>query len=130
MCFRCRSEDHFITNCLKLNFLDKKVHWNTKKLKTCAYRSTRVDKTSENSTNERKSQKIYTSMAHMSPNAEIPRINFGDSLQLVNYISTSGATYQMAPEISNFIPGLLVEANEYIGVVDGNFVTAKQSREV
>ena len=36
----------------------------------------------------------------------------------------------MTPEISYFIPGLLVETDEYIEVADGDFVTAKQTGEV
>ena len=49
--------------------LDKKVHWNTEKPKTRAYRSTKIDKMLENSTYQSKSQKIYASMAHISFNA-------------------------------------------------------------
>ena len=51
-CFRCGSEDHFITNFPKPDTSDNKVHWNTEKPKTCTYRSTKIDKTSENSTYE------------------------------------------------------------------------------
>ena len=41
-----------------------------------AYRQNKIDKTSENSTDENQSQKIYVSVAHMSNNAEIPRRNY------------------------------------------------------
>ena len=58
---------------------DNKVHWNMKRSKTHAYRTTRIDKTLENSTNKSESQKIYTSMACMSTNAEISRRNDRDS---------------------------------------------------
>ena len=42
MCFRCGLEDHFIGKFPKLDTSDKKVHWNTEKNKTCAYRSKQV----------------------------------------------------------------------------------------
>ena len=58
---------------------DKKVHWNTKKPKTCAYISKKIHKTPENSTDESESQNIYVSMARMSTNAKTPRRNYGDS---------------------------------------------------
>ena len=35
----------------------------------------------------------------------------------------------MTPEISDFIPGLLVETDKYIEVADGHVVTAKQTGE-
>ena len=40
----------------------------------------------DNTTEKNESQQIYTSMARMSSNAEIPRRNFGDSLQPANWI--------------------------------------------
>ena len=85
-CFVCGSEDHFITNSHKLDTLDKKVHRNRENPKTRAYRSKKIDKTMENSTDESDSQKIYTSMARMSTNAESPRENYGYSSQLTNWI--------------------------------------------
>ena len=68
---------------------------------------------------------MYTSMARMSKNAEITRINYGDSSQLNNWILESGATCHTTPKISNFIPGLLAETDKHIKFADGNFVTAK-----
>ena len=56
--------------------------------KTCAYRSKKIDRTSENSTDESESQKIYASMARMNTNEESPRSNYGYSLQLTNWILT------------------------------------------
>ena len=47
-----------------------------KKPKSCAYRSTKIYKTWEKSAYEIESQKIYTSMAHMSKNAVSTRINY------------------------------------------------------
>ena len=48
-------------------------------------------------------------MARMSTNTEIPRRYYGDSSQLTNWILDSDTTYHMTPDISDFIPGSLVE---------------------
>ena len=69
-------------------------------------------------------------MERMSSNSEIPRIYFGDISQLTHWILESGTTCHMSPDISNFIPGSLVETDKYIEVSDGNFVTEKQTGEV
>ena len=69
-------------------------------------------------------------MAHMSSNAEPPRRYFGDSSQLTNGILDSGATCHTKPDISGFIPGSLVETDNYIEVADGIFFTVKQTGEV
>ena len=66
-------------------------------------------------------------MAHISYNVESTRINYGDSLQLTNWILDSGATCHMTLDISDFILGLLLEIDEYIEVADGNFATEKQT---
>ena len=66
----------------------------------------------------------------MSYNAESNRRNYGDILQLTNWILDSGETCHMTPEIQYFIPGLLVETDKYIEVADGNFVTALKTGEV
>ena len=89
----------------------------------------KIDKTSENSTDEIESQNIYASMAHMSPNAEISRRDFRDRSQLENWFLDSGATCHMTPDILGFIPGSLVETDKYIEVADNNFVTAQQTGE-
>ena len=94
------------------------------------YISNKRDKTLENSTDESESQKIYASMALMSSNSEGPIRNYGDSSQLTNWILDLGATCHMTSEISDFIPGSLVEEDKYIEVADGNLVTAKQTGEV
>ena len=70
-----------------------------KSLKTHAYRSKKVYKTSKNSTDESESQNIYASMEGMSINAETPRRNYGYSSQLTNCILNSGVTFHMKPEI-------------------------------
>ena len=124
-CFRCGSEDYFIKIFPKPDTSDNKVHWNTEKLKTCAYRLTKIDKTSENITDESESQKIYTSMARMYSNEESHRINYRDSSQLNNWILDSGDTCNMIPDISDFIPVSLLETDKYIEVAYGHFVTAK-----
>ena len=64
----------------------------------------------------------------MSTNAESTRRNYGNSLKLTNWILDSGTTGHMEPDISDFIPGLLVQTDKYIQVVHGNFVTAKKPR--
>ena len=55
---------------------------------------------------------------------------FGDSSQLNNWILVSGATCQMRPEVSYFIPGLLEDTDEYIEIADRHHVTAKQKGQV
>ena len=67
-------------------------------------------------------------MAHIYTYAEIPRINYGDSSQLTNFILDSGATCHMTPRILDFIPGFLVETDKYIKVSDGHFITEKNRR--
>ena len=62
----------------------------------------------------------------MSSNDEFITGNFGDSLQLTNWILDSGATCHMTPEVSYFIPGTLEDTDKHIEVADGHHVTAKQ----
>ena len=62
----------------------------------------------------------------MSGNDECLSENFGDSSQLTNWISDSGTTCHMTPEVSDFIPGSLEDTYKHIEVVDGHHVTAKQ----
>ena len=66
----------------------------------------------------------------MSTNAEMSSRNYGDSSQLTNYILDSGATCHMTPDISDFIPGSLVEINKFIEVADGHSVAEKQIGQV
>ena len=65
-------------------------------------------------------------MARMSSNDERSSDNYGDSLQLTNWILDSGATCHMKLEVSDFIPGSLEDTDKYIEVTDGNQVTVKQ----
>ena len=69
-------------------------------------------------------------MAFISTNEESLGKNYGYSSQLTDWILDSGETCHMTPEISNFIPGLLMETYKYIKVSEGNFVTEKQTGEV
>ena len=66
----------------------------------------------------------------MSGNDECTSENFGDSLQLTNWILGSGATCHMTPEVSDFIPGPLEDTDKHIEVADGYHVTAKQKGKV
>ena len=84
----------------------------------------------ENSSDKSESQKIYRSMARVSSNAESIRVNDGYSSQLTNYILDSGTTCHMTPDISDFIPGSLVETYKYIEVTYGHFITSKQTGEL
>ena len=65
-------------------------------------------------------------MARMSDNDKCPSGNFGESSQLTNWILDSGATCHMAPQISDFIPDFLYDADKHIEVADGHHVTAKK----
>ena len=69
-------------------------------------------------------------MERMSTNVESPIRYYEDGSQLTNWMLESGATCHIIPEISDFIPGRLVETDKYIEVADRNFVTAKQTVEV
>ena len=67
-------------------------------------------------------------MARMSDNDEFPSRNFGDSSQLTNRITYSGATCNMTPEVSDFIPGQLDDTDKNIEVADGHHVMAKKGQ--
>ena len=53
-------------------------------------------------------------MARMSGNDEYPSGNFGDSLQLTNWILDSGETCHMTPEVQDFIPSSLEDTKKHI----------------
>ena len=53
-------------------------------------------------------------MACMSGNDKCPSGDFGDSLQLTNWILDSGATCHMILEVSYFIPGLLEDTDKRV----------------
>ena len=56
--------------------------------------------------------------------------DYGDSLQLTNWILDLGETCHMTPEVTDFIPGSLEDTDNFIEVADGNHVTAKQKGSV
>ena len=115
-------EDHMIPKCPnppKDNVKrQKQVRFNEKINRACNNGENNID------------QKIYTSMGLMSSNGECSSENYGDSLQLTNWILDSGATCHMTPEVSYFIPGSLEDTDKYIEVADGHHVTAKQKGQV
>ena len=74
--------------------------------------------------------KIYTSMARMSSDDERKSKEYCDSSQLTNWILDSGATFHMTPEVTDFIPGSLEDADKFIEVVDVHHVAAKQKGSV
>ena len=53
-------------------------------------------------------------MARMYSNDEISSKDFGDSLQLTNWILDSGEKCHMTPQVSDFIPGSLEDTDKYI----------------
>ena len=69
-------------------------------------------------------------MARISGIEETSSRDFGDSFQFTNWISYSGATCHMIPQISDFIPGLLEDTDKYIEVLDGHQVVAKKKGTV
>ena len=83
-CFRCGSEDHIIAK------LPKPPKDNDKRRKQVRLNE-RGNRAFDNGKNN-SDQNIYSSMARMSGNDKFPSENFGDSLQLTNWILDSGAT--------------------------------------
>ena len=69
--------------------------------------------------------KVYASMARMSSDDKRESKDYGDSLQLTNWILDSGATCHMTPEFTNFIPGSLEDTDKVIKVSDEHHVIAK-----
>ena len=66
-------------------------------------------------------------MAQMSGNEKRSSTDFGDSLQLTNWILDSGAKCHMTPQDSDFIPGALEDTDKYIEFSDGHHVTVKKN---
>ena len=69
-------------------------------------------------------------MARMSSDDERKSGEYGESSQLTNWILDSGATCNMTPEVTEFIPGSLEDTDKFIEVADGHYVTAKQKGSV
>ena len=69
-------------------------------------------------------------MVKISLNKESLKRDFGDSPQLTKWVLDSGEACHMTPEVSNFVPVLLIETVIYIKVVDENYITAKKTGRV
>ena len=69
-------------------------------------------------------------MARMSDNDECHSRDFGDSLQLTNWILDSGTKCHMTPQVLYFIPFSLEDTNKHVEFADENHVTAKQKGQV
>ena len=69
-------------------------------------------------------------MAQMSGNEKRSSTDFGDSLQLTNWILDSGAMFHMTPQVLDFILGLLDDTDKYIEVTGGHHTTEKQKGQV
>ena len=63
-------------------------------------------------------------MARISNDEKRENKDYGDSSQLTNWILDSGATCHMTPEVMDFIPGSLEDADKFIEVADGHHVTS------
>ena len=66
----------------------------------------------------------------MSSDNEHKSGEYGDSSQLTNWILNSGATCDMTPEVTDFIPGSLEDTDKLIEFAGGHHVTAKQKGSV
>ena len=64
-------------------------------------------------------------MAQMYINGKIPGRDFGNSLQLTNWVLYSVATRHMTPQVSDFIYGSSEDTDKYIEVLGGHHITAK-----
>ena len=69
-------------------------------------------------------------MAHMSDTDEYTSRNFGDSLQLTNWILDSEEMCHMMPEVQDFIPGSIDNTDKFFKVTDGHHVTSNQKGEI
>ena len=123
-CFRCGSEDNIIAKSTK----PPKENEKQRKQVRFNERGKRVSQIKCNNGENNNDQKIYASMSQMSGNDEFPSRNFGDSLQLTNWILDSGTTCNIKPEVSDFIPGLLDDTDKHIEVADGYNVMKKKGK--
>ena len=125
-CFRCVSEDHPIAKCSK----PPKENEKQKKQVRLSERGNHASRKECDNENNNNDHQIYVFMAQMSDNDEIPNRDFGDSLQLTNWVLDSGATCHMTPQVSDFISGFLEDRDKHIEVSDRHHVTAKQKGQV
>ena len=130
--FRCGYVDHLIDE------YPKPPKDNKKGLKWVSFNemgNRALQKDSENDDNDNY-QKIYMHLWHkflvMTKVlvGEFSIRDFGDSLQLTNWVLYSGSTCHMTPQVSYFIPRLLEDTDKYIEVADGHHFTAKQKGQV
>ena len=80
--------------------------------------------------NDDDEHKVYASMARMSNDDKRKSKDCGDSSKWTNWILDSGATCNMTPEVTDFIPGSLEDTDKFVEVPDGHNVTAKQKGSV
>ena len=67
-------------------------------------------------------------MARMLGNNKFTSGNFGDTLQLTNWILDSGAMCHITPAVQDFISGSLENTDKHIEVADRNHVTSKKGQ--
>ena len=104
--FICGSEDHLIAKCPNPPKENEKrrnqVSFNEKVNHACNNGKNNSDKN------------VYAYMARMSDNDECPSRNFGDSLQLTNWILDSRETCHITSEVLGFIPGSLEDTDKIL----------------
>ena len=109
-CFTCGSEDHLIAKCPKPTKESEKRRKSDK--------SNEKGNRAKDNSDDDDDLKVYASMARMSNDDKRNNKHYGDSSQLTNWILDSGATCHMTPEVMDFIPGSLEDADKFIEVAD------------
>ena len=123
--FICGSIYHLISKCQKPLEYKKKLN--------CVRFNERSNSASQNECkngDDDKNQIIYASMERFSSNDESSSRNFGDSLQLNNWVLDSRTTCNMTPKDSYIIQGLLEDMDKYIEAVDEHYATENQKGQV
>ena len=96
-CFRCGSEDHLIAKYPKPPKDSEKRRKSDK--------AKEKGNSAKDNSDDDDDLELYASMARMSNDDVRENKDYGDSLQLTNWILDSGATCHMTPEVTDFIPG-------------------------